>query len=83
MLDLLKYNAEMPDEEVTPEYLVDHIWIAGGPEDVAGKLRRLYENVGGFGALLDVGHEWEPHDQWIRSVQLRSQQVIPALSNLG
>ena len=83
MLGLFKYDPAMPDEAITPEYLVDHIWIVGSPEDVALKLRKLYEDVGGFGVLLAMGHEWEPHDRWVHSVELLSQQVMPALSDLG
>ena len=61
-MDLFKIDPDMPDSEVTPEYLVDNIWVVGSPEEVAAKLRRIYHDTGGFGVLLSMGHEWEPRD---------------------
>ena len=82
LLSLMKTDPDMPDSDVTVEYLLDNVWIVGSPEDVSLKLRKLYEDVGGFGVLLAMGHEWEPHDRWVHSVELLSQQVMPALSDL-
>ena len=82
MLGLLKIDPEMPDSGVTPEYLVDNIWIVGSPDDVAEKLRRLYGDVGGFGVLLAMGHEWQPRDQWVNSMTLLAQEVVPRLDDL-
>ena len=58
----MKTNTDMPDSDVTTEYLLDNIWIVGSPDDVAAKLRRLYQDAGGFGVLLAMGHEWQPRD---------------------
>ena len=83
MMDLVKIDTEMPDSDVNIEYLVDNIWIVGSPDEVAGKLRRLYEDVGGFGVLLAMGHEWQPRDKWERSMALLAQEVMPRLADLG
>ena len=83
MMDLVKIDTEMPDSDVNIEYLVDNIWIVGSPDEVAGKLRRLYEDVGGFGVLLAMGHEWHPRDKWERSMTLLAQEVMPRLADLG
>ena len=83
MLGLLKVEQDMPDEAVTPEYLVDHIWIVGSPDDVTAKLRKLYQDVGGFGVLLAMGHEWLPKDNWTRSMELLANEVMPRLSDLN
>ena len=82
-MDLMKTDSEMPDSDVTLEYLLDNIWIVGSPDEVAGKLRRLYEDVGGFGVLLAMGHEWQPRDKWERSMTLLAQEVIPQLADLS
>ena len=82
MLSLFKGEREMPDEEVTPEYLVDNVWIVGSVDEVTEKLRQLYNDVGGFGVLLAMGHEWEPQEQWVRSMTLLSQEVMPKLADL-
>ena len=47
------------------------------PDDVAAKIRKLYEDVGGFGVLLAMGHEWEPRESGVRSVTLLAEEVMP------
>ena len=83
MMDLMKTDSEMPDSDVTLEYLLDNIWIVGSPDEVAGKLRRLYEDVGGFGVLLAMGHEWQPRYKWERSMTLLAQEVMSQLADLS
>ena len=82
LLDLLKVDPNTPDEALDTEYMVDNIWLVGSPEDVANKLRNLYNSVGGFGTLLAMGHEWEPRDKWLHSATLLAEKVIPGLSDL-
>ena len=72
----------MPDSDITLEYLVDNIWIVGSPDDVTAKIRALYDQVGGFGVLLAMGHEWSPKDRWINSMELLANEVLPKLSDL-
>jgi alkanesulfonate monooxygenase SsuD/methylene tetrahydromethanopterin reductase-like flavin-dependent oxidoreductase (luciferase family) len=81
-LSLFKGEREMPDEAVTPEYLVDNVWIVGSVDDVTEKLRQLYRDVGGLGVLLAMGHEWDPHDKWLNSMTLLAHKVMPRLSDL-
>ena len=78
-LGLPKVDPEMPDADVTVEYLLDHVWIVGDPDTVAGKLAKLREDVGGFGMLLVIGHEWEPREAWVRSMTLLRERVLPRL----
>jgi alkanesulfonate monooxygenase SsuD/methylene tetrahydromethanopterin reductase-like flavin-dependent oxidoreductase (luciferase family) len=82
MLSLFKVDPNMPDAEVTPEYLVDNIWVVGSPDEVASKLRQLYHDVGGFGVLLAMAHEWQPRDKWERSMTLLAREVMPKLADL-
>ena len=82
LVDLVKVDPDMPDSDVTLEYLVDNIWIVGSPDEVADKLRRLHQDVGGFGILLAMGHEWEPRGKWERSMTLLREEVMPKLADL-
>ena len=82
-MDLMKEDPNMPDSEVTAEYLVDHIWVVGSPDDVAAKLRKLHEDVGGFGVLLAMGHEWQPRDKWVNSMSMLVKDVLPKLADLN
>lgn len=81
-LGLFKGEREMPDEAVTPEYLADRVWIVGSVDDVTERLRQLYRDVGGFGVLLAMGHEWQPEDKWVKSMTLLAQKVMPRLADL-
>mgnify|MGYP001491477161 FL=1 len=82
MLDLVKVNPDMPDSEITLEYLLDNIWIVGDPQEVAVRIRQLHTEVGGFGVLLAMGHEWQPKDRWQRSMELLAKEVMPQLTDL-
>ena len=83
MLGLMKTDPNMADSEVTPEYLVDNIWVVGSPDEVADKLRRLHHDVGGFGVLLAMAHEWQPKERWQRSMTLLARDVMTQLSDLN
>ena len=80
----LKTDPEMPDSDVTADYLMETFAIVGSPDDVADEIRRMYEYVGGFGALLVMGHEWHhPEDRWEHSMELLAKEVMPKLADLG
>jgi alkanesulfonate monooxygenase SsuD/methylene tetrahydromethanopterin reductase-like flavin-dependent oxidoreductase (luciferase family) len=82
VLDLAKTDLEIPDEDIDVEYMVDNIWIVGSAEEVAGKLRKLHHDIGGFGTLIAWSHEWEPYDKWVNSMTVLAKEVIPSLSDL-
>jgi alkanesulfonate monooxygenase SsuD/methylene tetrahydromethanopterin reductase-like flavin-dependent oxidoreductase (luciferase family) len=82
-LSMMKHDLSLPDDVVTPEYLVDHHWLVGDPETVARKIRDLYDLVGGFGTLLVIAHEWPDFAVWDRSMTLLIEEVVPRLADLG
>jgi len=51
-------------------------------EEVVGKMRRLYVEVGGFGVLPTMEHEWDPGGNWLKSMTLLKQVVMPMLDDL-
>ena len=79
MLGLMKQDPNMPDSDVTPEYIVDNIWVVGSADEVAEKLSDMNEAVGGFGVLLAMGHEWEPRERWLNSMAVLAEEVVPKL----
>ena len=81
-LSLFKGNNEIADSDVTPEYLLDNVWIVGSIDDVTEQLRQLFRDTGGFGVLLAMGHEWNPYDKWLKSMQYLSEDVMPNLADL-
>jgi alkanesulfonate monooxygenase SsuD/methylene tetrahydromethanopterin reductase-like flavin-dependent oxidoreductase (luciferase family) len=78
-----KVDPQMPDEAVTLEYLCDNIWIVGDVDEVTAKIRRLYKDVGGFGTLLVIGHEWGADGGGQRSAGLLAEEVLPRLGDLA
>jgi alkanesulfonate monooxygenase SsuD/methylene tetrahydromethanopterin reductase-like flavin-dependent oxidoreductase (luciferase family) len=81
-LDIFKVDKTMADSDVTPDYMIDNIWLVGSPDDVAQQIKALYDHVGGFGVLLIMGHEWKPKDKWVRCMKLLVEEVMPKLKDL-
>ena len=81
-LALLKTDPTMPDEAVTPEFLLDRNWIAGDPDTCARKIREVYEKVGGFGHLLMLVYDWQPRQKMLTSLELLAKEVMPKLAAL-
>jgi alkanesulfonate monooxygenase SsuD/methylene tetrahydromethanopterin reductase-like flavin-dependent oxidoreductase (luciferase family) len=79
-LSLTKVDPDMPDEDVTPEYLCDNIWIVGDADTVAEKMQTVIDKTGGFGALLLQGHEWQPRERWRDSMRIFKEEVLPNLA---
>jgi alkanesulfonate monooxygenase SsuD/methylene tetrahydromethanopterin reductase-like flavin-dependent oxidoreductase (luciferase family) len=77
-LSYLKHSPDVPDSDVTPEYLVDHGWLVGSPKTVTRKLGDMYDEVGGFGTLLMLGFDYADDPQpWFNSMRLLAEEVMP------
>jgi alkanesulfonate monooxygenase SsuD/methylene tetrahydromethanopterin reductase-like flavin-dependent oxidoreductase (luciferase family) len=82
-LNALKVDPSMPDSQISTEYMIDSgTFIVGDPATVAAKLRRLYEEVGGFGGVLALAQDWPDFSIWDRSMTLLATEVLPKLSDL-
>ena len=79
----MKHDESIPDEDVTIDYMLDHLWIVGSPDTVVDKLRTLYDTVGGFGHLiwLTFDHS-EDNEAYETSMRLLAEEVMPRLSDL-
>ena len=73
----MKQDPNMPDSDVTTEYMMENIWIVGSREEVAEKIGILNDTAGGFGVLLAMGHEWLPREAWLDSMGLLINEIIP------
>ncbi|MBI3328016.1 MAG: LLM class flavin-dependent oxidoreductase [Nitrospinae bacterium] len=82
-LAALKTDPTMPDEAVTPEFLLDRNWTAGDPDECARQLREVYEKVGGFGYVLMLVYDWEPRQKMLTSMELFAKEVMPKLTDLS
>ncbi len=75
---LMKKNEDMPDADLTFEWMAEEIpWIIGSPEDCVRQIRELEEQTGGFGTLLINARDWVTTDKWNRSLELFARYVMP------
>jgi alkanesulfonate monooxygenase SsuD/methylene tetrahydromethanopterin reductase-like flavin-dependent oxidoreductase (luciferase family) len=82
MLHLFKNDPEMPDESVTPEYILKNLCIIGDIDSCTQQLHTLWEETGGFGTLLMIAHDWDDKEKWIKSTELLAKEVVPTLPDL-
>jgi len=51
--------------------------VIGTPDDAAQQIERLWNQSGGFGTFLFMGHEWADRDATMRSYELLARRVVP------
>jgi alkanesulfonate monooxygenase SsuD/methylene tetrahydromethanopterin reductase-like flavin-dependent oxidoreductase (luciferase family) len=75
---------DMQEDEVTNDYLLNTRWVVGSPETVARQLRKLYDEVGGYGGLIMLQYDWEGANgpRWKHSTELLANEVMPRLADL-
>lgn len=78
--ELFKTARDMPDAEVTIDFIVDNLVIWGSPKKVADEILSFRDTVGDFGTLLYAGHDWLDRDLARRSMVLAAEQVMPAVN---
>ena len=54
MISLYKHHPEVPDSDVTIEYLAEYCWLVGSPKTIVDKLGAMHQETGGFGCLRAV-----------------------------
>jgi alkanesulfonate monooxygenase SsuD/methylene tetrahydromethanopterin reductase-like flavin-dependent oxidoreductase (luciferase family) len=77
----MKEDPDMPDEELTAEYVVRRLAIVGSVEECIRRLQDVQEQTGGFGTLLAIAHDWDDKARWLRSMELLKKEVLPALKD--
>ena len=78
--NLFKEQKEQPDSDITTDYLVDKLVVAGTVDEVADRLVRIYEEMGGFGTLYYAGMDWVDPALAKRSMQLLAEKVMPKVN---
>lgn len=79
-LNAFKQNSEMPDDDVTLDYMVDTLVIAGSVNSVVDQILALSEQLGGFGTLLYAGKNWNDPQLSRKSMELMAEKVMPAVN---
>lgn len=82
MLHITKHDPQVPDAEVTPEYLIRNLCIIGDVPSCVDQLAGLWDATGGFDTLLMIAHDWDDRSLWERSMDLLANQVVPQLPSV-
>jgi alkanesulfonate monooxygenase SsuD/methylene tetrahydromethanopterin reductase-like flavin-dependent oxidoreductase (luciferase family) len=83
LYSVFKHDPNIPDSDVTPAYLMEHLWLVGSPATVAKKIEQLYEAAGGFGTLLMLVYDhYRQQAGWERSTRLLATEVLPKVAGL-
>ncbi len=82
MLDILKHDPDMPDEDVTLEYLLKTLCIIGDRDECLRQLQLLWDKTGGFGTLLMIAHDWDDKAKWLRCMETLATEVVPELPTI-
>ena len=77
---IFKEDQEMPDSDVTLDYVVDRLVVFGTPDKVADQILEFRETVGPFGTLLYAGHDWQDKDLAKKSMRLMAEKVMPRIN---
>lgn len=80
-LELFKSHRSQPDDEVTLDYVMDRLVIAGDPSSVVEQVLALREETGDFGELVYAGLDWVDPDLARRSMELMAQEVMPRIDS--
>jgi len=83
MNSLWKKDDDVTERDFTLDYMIDNMWLVGDPNEVARRLRELYHQIGGFGTLLSVMHDWDEPKRWQNSMRLLIDEVLPQLADLA
>jgi hypothetical protein len=75
-----KAHADMPDEEITFDYIFNNVVIRGSVNRVVDRILELHEQIGDFGTLLYCGKDWADPALGRKSMELMAEKVMPAVN---
>ena len=78
-----KTDPSLPDEAIDVEYMMDNLWIVGDPQECADQIRKIHNEVGGFGTLLAVTQDPDDHQWEQECLELLKNDVGPRIADLG
>lgn len=81
LVGLYKTDPDMADSEVTPEFFLRNSAIVGSVETVVEKIAAATEATGGFGTLIQIGHDFSADPKPMRtSMELLAREVMPLVN---
>jgi alkanesulfonate monooxygenase SsuD/methylene tetrahydromethanopterin reductase-like flavin-dependent oxidoreductase (luciferase family) len=74
-----KRNPDQSEADCNLDYFLDEVLITGDPREVARQITGLRRDIGEFGTLVLVAHDWDDRVRWLHSLELFVKEVLPAL----
>ena len=78
--NLFKTDPNMPDSEITPDYVTQRLVLAGTVNSVVDQILAFREQVGDFGTLVYACHDWQDKQLGQRSMELFATEVMPRVN---
>jgi alkanesulfonate monooxygenase SsuD/methylene tetrahydromethanopterin reductase-like flavin-dependent oxidoreductase (luciferase family) len=78
--NLFKTDQNMPDSDLTPEYVTQRLVLAGTVNSVVDQILAFREQVGDFGNLVYAMHDWVDPALGKRSMELFATEVMPRVN---
>ena len=74
-----------PDDGTDPvdAMIASGMAVVGTPDDAIAQIERLQQQSGGFGAFLQLAHNWADFEQTKRSYELMARYVFPKFQELN
>jgi len=77
---VFKESKEQPDSQITIDFILDRLVIAGTVNKVVDELLAMHERTGDFGELVYGGMDWVDPALAKRSMELMATQVMPRVN---
>lgn len=78
--NLFKLDQNMPDSEITIDYVTKRLVIAGTVDSVVDQILAFRDVIGDFGQLLYACHDWMDPKLARRSMELFATEVMPRVN---
>jgi alkanesulfonate monooxygenase SsuD/methylene tetrahydromethanopterin reductase-like flavin-dependent oxidoreductase (luciferase family) len=79
-LELFKTHRDQPDSDITLDYVMDRLVLAGDPDHVAEQILSFRDEVGAFGELVYAGLDWVDEGLARMSMELMATEVMPRVN---
>ncbi len=77
---VFKESADQPDDQLTPDFVLDRLVIYGTVNKVVDQLLAFREKVGDLGEIVYAGMDWVDEKLAKRSMELMANEVMPRVN---
>ena len=77
---IFKTSEQQDDRELTDDYMVDRLVLAGTVNNVVDQILKLREEAGPFGEIVYAGMDWVDPALAKRSLELMATEVMPRVN---